>query len=159
MEKLISFVITIFFLQAICFGQEAEYPNRIVSLSPAITEILYELDLGERVVGVTDYCDFPDEVKDKSRIGGYLDTNYEAIILLKPDLVIVPVVYSEEIKGVFDKAGIEYMMINTFTVDGIIKTIEKIGQRCGVNDRAEEVIARIRNEMDRLKELSLDQTL
>ena len=109
------------------------------------------MELGSKVVGVTDYCDFPDDVKNKSRVGGYLNINYEAIILLEPDLIIVPMSYGEEIKDVFDRAGIKNITVNTNTVDGILSTIEEIGRRNGVEDKAQGIIARINNDIDELK--------
>ena len=63
-------------------------PQRIISLAPNITEILFDLDLGEKVVGVTRYCDFPEKALKKEKIGGLVDPNLEKIISLKPDLII-----------------------------------------------------------------------
>ncbi len=63
-------------------------PRRLVSLAPSITEILYFLEAGDRLVGVTSYCNFPAEVKDKPRVGTYWEFNLEAILALKPDLVL-----------------------------------------------------------------------
>lgn len=63
-------------------------PRRIVSLAPNITEVLYAVGLDDSVVGVTRYCDFPPEVKDKEKIGGLLDPNLEKIEALHPDLII-----------------------------------------------------------------------
>lgn len=151
MKKIIIFITLLFFLQISYLAQGTlQYPTRIVSLSPSITEILYELGLGKRIVGVTDYCTFPEDVRNKARIGGYLNINYEAIILLEPDLVIVPLDYSEEVKDLLDKAGIGSMIVDTHTVDSILDTMEKIGQRCGVENKAEEITARIRSDIDRL---------
>jgi len=152
MKKISGFIIALFFLQISYFAQGSrEYPNRIVSLSPSITEILYELGLGNKVVGVTDHCNFPEDVKSKAKVGGYLNTNYEAIISLEPDLVIAQTICGEEIKNVFGKAGIGYMIVNTDTVDGILDSIEKIGQRCGAEDRAKEITAHIRKEVNQLR--------
>ena len=64
--------------------------ERIVSTAPSITETLFALGLGERVVGVTRYCRYPAEALAKPKIGGYFDPNFEAIVGLKPDVVIVP---------------------------------------------------------------------
>jgi iron complex transport system substrate-binding protein len=63
-------------------------PRRLISLAPSITEIMYFLELGDRVVGVTSFCNFPAEVKNKPRIGTYWEFNLEAILALKPDLVL-----------------------------------------------------------------------
>ena len=63
-------------------------PRRLVSLAPSITEILYFLELGDRLLGVTSFCNFPAEVKNKPRVGTYWEFNLEAILNLKPDLVL-----------------------------------------------------------------------
>ena len=63
-------------------------PRRLVSLAPSITEILYFLELGDRLLGVTSFCNFPAEVKNKPRVGTYCEFNLEAILNLKPDLVL-----------------------------------------------------------------------
>ena len=62
--------------------------SRIVSMSPSITETLFALGLGERVVGVTRYCNYPPEAKALPQIGGWLDPSYEAIVALRPDLIV-----------------------------------------------------------------------
>lgn len=64
-------------------------PERIVSLAPNITEILYDLGLGDRVVAVTTFCDYPPDVAKKPKIGGYANPSLEAIVAMKPDLVIL----------------------------------------------------------------------
>ena len=67
----------------------AESPQRIISLSPATTEILFALGLGDRIVGVTSFCDHPEEAKSKARIGGMSNPSLEAIVALTPDLVVL----------------------------------------------------------------------
>ena len=63
-------------------------PRRIVSLAPNITEILFTLGLGDRIVGVTRYCDFPPEARTRDKVGGFIDPDVEKIRSLNPDLVI-----------------------------------------------------------------------
>ncbi|MCK4431988.1 MAG: ABC transporter substrate-binding protein, partial [Candidatus Aminicenantes bacterium] len=63
-------------------------PKRIISLAPNITEILFALGLGEKVVGVTRYCDYPREAKQKEKIGGMTNPSLEKIIALNPDLIV-----------------------------------------------------------------------
>ena len=67
----------------------AASPQRIVSTAPSITELLYALGLGDRVVGVTRFCRYPPEARWKPKIGDYTSPNLEAIAALRPDLVIV----------------------------------------------------------------------
>jgi iron complex transport system substrate-binding protein len=64
-------------------------PKRIVSLAPAMTEIIFSLGLGERVVGVTTVCDRPEEARSKAKIGGMANPSLEAIVALKPDMVVM----------------------------------------------------------------------
>ena len=70
-------------------GDVAGTPRRIVSMAPALTEILFALGLGDRVVGVTTYCDYPPEARALARIGGFVNPSVEAILALEPDLVLV----------------------------------------------------------------------
>jgi iron complex transport system substrate-binding protein len=67
----------------------AELPNRIISLAPNLTEILYALGLGDRIVGVTTFCDYPEDAKQKQKIGGMTNPSLEAIVSLRPDLVVM----------------------------------------------------------------------
>ncbi|MGH7322953.1 MAG: helical backbone metal receptor, partial [Candidatus Rokuibacteriota bacterium] len=65
-----------------------EVPTRVVSLAPSLTEIVYALGAGDRLVGVTQHCDFPSEASKKPKIGGIYTPNFEAILTLKPDLIL-----------------------------------------------------------------------
>ena len=70
-------------------GEPAMPPKRIVSLAPSMTEILFALGLGDHIAGDTIFCDYPEEAKKKSKIGGMSNPSLEAVISLKPDLVVV----------------------------------------------------------------------
>lgn len=74
---------------ALCGSAFGQAPSRIVSLSPAITEILYDLDLGNHIVGVTIYCDYPEAAKTKPKIGGFANPSVEAIVTARPDIVLL----------------------------------------------------------------------
>jgi iron complex transport system substrate-binding protein len=90
MKKL--FIIIFLFLTQSAYGGAAGYasaPVRIISLSPATTEILFSLGLGDRIVGVTSFCDHPPEAKKKAKIGGMSNPSLEAIFELKPDVVVM----------------------------------------------------------------------
>src|SRR5512137_104966 len=73
-------------LSAIAF---ASPPDRIVSLAPSVTEILYDLGLEDRVAAVTTFCDYPPQVVHKPKVGGFANPSLEAIIAARPDLVIM----------------------------------------------------------------------
>ncbi len=67
----------------------AEPPARIISLAPSITEILFAAGLGDNIVGVTTFCDYPEEAKRKPKIGGMSNPSLEAVVLLEPDIVVM----------------------------------------------------------------------
>ncbi len=72
-------------------GRKVKIPysaKRIISLAPSITEILFALGLNEEIVGVTDFCDYPEAALNKPRIGGFINPSIEKIVSLKPDLII-----------------------------------------------------------------------
>jgi len=115
-----------------------EAPQRIVSHVPPITEILFALGLGEKVVGVSDYCDYPEEAKSKPSVGNYFNPAIENIVALEPDLVLTDG-HSENIKQL-DTLGIKYLAIDPQDIEGIFKDIEMLGKVAGVEDRAKKLV-------------------
>jgi len=111
------------------FALTAVPPQRIVSLTPNITEILFALGLGGRVVGVTRFCDFPAEALQKEKIGGMVDPNLEKIESLHPDLIVA---FRGNPLGVLNK--LRHLHFPVFvldlgnSVDGLFQTIDKIGR-------------------------------
>ncbi len=108
-------------------------------MAPSITETLFALGLGSRVVGVTRHCHYPPEVEEiKARpsgnVGGYFDPNLEAITALQPDLVIF---LEEQAKALpnFDALKLETLVVSHQTINGIIESFRQIGMRCGAGQR------------------------
>ena len=143
--------------------------RRIVSMAPSITETLYALGLGDRVVGVTRYCEYPPQVKDKPRIGGYYDPNFEAILALKPDLVIMLEEHEESLSG-FEKLNLETLVVSHKTIEGIIQSFRTIGRVCGRGPEGRRMAYEYENRLRRIQErthalprprvlLALDRTL
>src|SRR3954470_481013 len=99
---------------------------RVVSLAPSITEVLFELGLGDRVVGVTRYCVFPPEARAKPQIGGYYDPNYEAISAARPDLAVVLPEHAE-IRKELEHLGLKVLTVDHTSVQGILASIQLIG--------------------------------
>jgi iron complex transport system substrate-binding protein len=119
-------------------------------LAPSITETLFALGIGDRVVGVTRYCDYPPEAKEKEDIGGYIDPNYEAMIAIKPDLVVM-LEEHEEPRKFMEERQIAVLVLNHKDIAGIIDSIEKIGAACGESSRALEVVTRINSTLESIK--------
>jgi iron complex transport system substrate-binding protein len=124
--------------------------SRIVSLAPSITEVLFAIGLGTRVVGVTRYCKYPAEALKKPKVGGFFDPNYEAIVNLKPDLVIM-LPEHEEAKHYFDILHLRTLTVSHASIAGIMDSIVTIGSFCGVESRAREMVANLENRMFRIK--------
>ncbi|MHC4401956.1 MAG: ABC transporter substrate-binding protein [Planctomycetota bacterium] len=124
--------------------------ERIVSMAPSITETLFALGLGNRVVGVTQYCNYPPEAREKPRIGGYLNPNYEAIVALRPDLVIT-LVGEGSGHSAFEKLKLSTVAVNHKSVDGILESIESIGRACGAGARAASIVSDVRSRLERIE--------
>lgn len=123
-------------------------PQRIVSHVPSITETLFALGLGERVVGVDDYSDYPEEAKSKPSVGNYFNPSIENIVALNPDLVLTDG-HSESIKQL-DSLGITYLVIDSKDIDGIFKDIELLGKVTGTEGRAGKLIQDMKQDISRV---------
>ena len=122
-----------------------QVPQRIVSHAPSITETLFALGLDEKIVGVSDYGDYPDEAKLKPSVGNYFNPSIENIVALDPDLVLTDG-HSESIKGL-DSLGITYLVIDPKDIDGIFKDIELLGKVTGTEGKAKKLINDMKKDM------------
>ncbi|HUT64049.1 MAG TPA: helical backbone metal receptor [Anaerolineae bacterium] len=125
--------------------------NRIISLSPNITETLFALGLGERVVGVTRFCSYPPEALEKGKVGGFIDPNYEAIAALQPDLVIL-LPEHENVRSNLTELGYRYLIVHNRNVSEILASIMIIGNNCGAENRAREIVSNIEDRMHLIQE-------
>jgi len=104
-------------------------PQRIVSVAPSVTEVLFALGLGHRVVGVSSYCEFPPEALKKEKVGGYINPSLEKIVALRPDLVIG--IAEGDLKTFVDKLAslkIPVYITSPRNVSAVLTSIEKIGK-------------------------------
>ncbi|MHB9149768.1 MAG: ABC transporter substrate-binding protein [Thermoleophilia bacterium] len=124
----------------------AARPERIVSTSPANTEILFALGAGDRVVGVTTLDDYPPEVADIEKVGDF-NPNTEAIIALDPDLVVGYSGNEEALQPLAD-AGVPVLILNAMSVDGIYTDITVVGAAAGAPKAAEDLITALRAEIE-----------
>lgn len=134
-------------------AEVAGVPQRIVSMTPALTEILFSLGLGERVVGVTDYCDYPPEALEKTRIGGFSNPSVEAILALEPDLVLVsPNVGNREAALEVRRVGGPLVVVPAENLDDTFEAIEQIAHLSGVEERGDKLIRSMRQRIDEATE-------
>ena len=126
-------------------------PARIVSTAPSITEMLYALGLGHRVVGVTTFCHYPPEATRKPKIGNYLRPDLETIVALRPDLLIMErtgVRQAERLPAL----KLKVLEVDDGTIPGIYESIQRIGAAAGVADRAAALCSQIRAGLDQIRE-------
>jgi len=115
---------------------------RIISLSPSITEVIFELGLGPKLVGVTRYCRYPAEAQSVTKVGGFYDMSLENILSLKPTHVF-GLRENAEIRQSLRKFGVPTEEIDHTTVEGIKRSIVTVGEVCGVQALAIKKLAEL----------------
>jgi len=136
------------FLLAVALS--AAPPQRIVSTAPSITELLYALGLGDRVVGVTRFCRYPPEAQLKPKIGDYTSPNLEAIAALRPDLVVIqtnPIHLADHLASL----KLRVLEVDQENIAAIYKSIHEVGAATGTEHAASELTTSIREGLDRVK--------
>jgi len=126
----------------------AQQPQRIISLSPSTTEVLYGVGAFERVVAVSDYDKFPPEVSRLPKIGGWSNTNLEQVAALKPDLIIMTSSQAPLIKDKLDALGVRTVTVPSYTVEDALAGIEQIGAATGREEAARRLVSEVRAKLD-----------
>lgn len=110
-------------------------PKRIISMGPNITDILFALGAGDRVVGRTDYCDTPKEVADIPSVGTIFTPDIEAVLALEPDLVIGSLLFSEETQKQVEDLGIKVAVLyDSENMEGVYQIIRTLGELTGLTE-------------------------
>jgi iron complex transport system substrate-binding protein len=125
-------------------------PRRIVSTAPSITETLFALGLGDSVVAVSQHCHYPPEAAKRPKIGTYVNPNVEAIVGLRPDLVILQGTAGQT-AAQLRRVGIATLELRHGTLDAVFAAITDIGARCGVPDRAAKLNGEIKTRLDAIR--------
>ena len=126
-------------------------PACIISLAPSITEILFSLGLGDRVAGVTRFCDYPPEALEKAEVGGYFDINYEAVLALEPDLAI-HLSEHDDARTRLGNLGIPTLAVDHRRVEGILESISIIAGNCGAREKGENLRLSLENRIREVRE-------
>ncbi|PKG29728.1 helical backbone metal receptor [Cytobacillus horneckiae] len=138
-----------------------EEPEKIVSLIPSNTEIAFELGLGEKVVGVSDFDNYPEEVNDKEKIGGQ-EFNVEKIISLDPDVVLAHnsgARNSEAGLEQLESAGIKVIIVNdAANFEEVYESIKMIGQATGASEEADELVNDLEEKLASIEKQAKDIT-
>jgi len=117
-------------------------PQRIVSLAPSLTETVFALDLGDRLAGVSDFCDYPPEALTRPRVGGPINPNLEQIVSLHPDVVLATrAMNRRESVEALERLGIPVYATDARTVDDVIASTRRLGRVLGAQARGESLAA------------------
>jgi len=114
-------------------------PQRIVSLAPSNTEILFALGLDDRIAGVTDFCDYPEKAKLKQHVAGYMTPDLEKLVMIGPDLVLAESIHEKTVLPALEKVGLKVIVLSSYTVDEIVNNITLVGQVTGSSAAASQL--------------------
>mgnify|MGYP005844547925 CR=1 FL=1 len=142
-----KYIFILLFLCINLFGSQ-----RVVTLAPSINEIVYALGMKDSVVANTRYCDFPEESKSVTKIGGYSNISLEKILKANPTVVLAQN-YDIKLHNNLEKLGIKLFTFETQTIDDIKHTIKVLGEYFQKEQRAKELIDGIDNALATLKNI------
>ena len=125
-------------------------PQRIVSLAPANTEIVAALGLTDSLVGVTTYCDYPEEVTEMPQVGDFVAPNLEAIAAAEPDLVLATTGVQADIVSQLEELGADVVAIDPQSLDAVFDSIVMVGAVTGTAAEAEALTADMQADLDEI---------
>ncbi len=134
-------------------------PQRIVSLAPSNTEILFAIGAGKQVVGVTDYCNYPPEVLElKERgvlksVGGYTTVNIERVVALKPDLVVASYGNGIETIETLRRLNVTVVAFNPKNLSDVMRDILILGKLTGHEDEAEKLMEEMKEKIEKVRKM------
>jgi len=132
-------------------------PERIVSLAPNITEILFALQLGQKIVGVTDFCDYPEEARHKPKVGWLISPGIEKIISLQPDIVFATTEGNKpEIIDELERMNIKTYVLNPHNLNDVLSDITEIGNVTGQRRIARELVGSLTRRINAVKKKALE---
>src|SRR3989338_8897046 len=128
--------------------------QKIVSLAPSNTEILYALGAEDRLVACTRYCDFPTEAAKKPRVGGWLDIKDELVMKHNPDLLLTSTFVQNKITDRYKKLGMNIESLMPTTLVGVYNSIKKIGKLVGKEKEADKLVRQMNKRVIEIKNKS-----
>ena len=147
-----SFVIAIFIITAI-YSYSDNKPQRIVSLSPNLTQVIYALGYMDQVVGVTIFDEYPPQVIDLPKVGGWINPNYEAILALNPDLVVLmkdqDISFGDKLRTLGLKT---FIAKSNDSIKDIIQAISDLGEILGESEEAKKLTLGIQSDLNEIEQ-------
>lgn len=130
-------------------------PEKIISLAPSNTEIVYALSLEDRLVGVTEYCDYPEAAKEKPKIGGFSTVDIERVVAIQPDLILAANIHKKEVIPQLERLGFTVLTLDPKTVDEILEAINLIGWFTGKKEEASHLVTEMKNRIKTVTDKTL----
>ena len=115
-------------------------PQRIVSLAPSNTEILFALGLEDKIVGTTDYCDYPEAAKSKLRVAGYSTPGIEQLVSVEPDLILAESIHEKTVLPALEQLGLTVIVMSAKSIDVVLDDITLVGQINGKSKVAAQLV-------------------
>jgi len=112
-------------------------PQRIVSIAPSVTELVFAVGAGEKLVGVDSESNFPEQARNIQKVGTYISPSLEMIIALKPDLLLVSDLTPQQVIDNIDSRGIKVFAVAPKSIGGVAESMRKLGIVLGTGDEAE----------------------
>ncbi len=128
----------------------SKVPERVITMAPGITEILFAIGVGDKIVGVSEYDVYPPQVKNLPKVGGYLDPNFEGIIRLEPDIILI-LGKNERLVKFCEKVNIRYKRFQMETIKEIFDSIIEISKMFKKEKEGIRLVNKIKSELEEIK--------
>lgn len=116
-------------------------PERIVSLAPSNTEIIFALGLDDKLFGVTEFCDYPEAALEKEKVGGFSDVDIEKVVDINPNLILATDIHKQEVIPALEQLGFNVIGIVPHNLEEVMDSIILIGEITGTEERAYQIVA------------------
>lgn len=136
------------------YGREitiVKKPEKLISLAPANTEILFAIGAGDRIFGVTDYCEYPAAALEKAKIGDFSNPNIELIIEIEPDVVFVAAGVQREVLNQLEEVGIVVVTLDAENLDQVLKNISLAGKIVGNEEESSKLVVQMEARIQAVK--------
>ncbi len=130
-------------------------PERIISLSPSNTEVSFALGLGDRIVGVTEFCNYPPEAQGKEVVGGFDSPSIEKVVELEPDLILASTIHDQEVPRL-EEMGYPVLVVESSRVEELFESMALVAEVTGVEQAGEELINSMQERIDAVQDKVMD---
>ena len=134
-------------------AEAAGVPRRVISLAPSLTEMVFALGAGDRLVGVTTYCNYPPAAQRVAKVGGLADgtLDLERVVALKPDLVLAIGAGQARSLDAFRRLGLRVEVVHSETFEDVFSALTRLGSLLGREAAAKELTAELSRRVERVR--------